>query len=389
MKIGIIQRDDTRNVLSSSGTIYCMSKALERHVGEVVHLGPDVTLMSRMFLKRGQIFNSVIAPLFRRRLSPIHQRQLATRAARLFSTRIERSGCNVLYAPFASVEIAALGTAVPIVYHTDMTWAQGVDYYSIYSALFGFARDQGEAIQRAALEKATMSIFPSSWAAKSATDHYGIDPSRVSVICYGANFSAEDVPAAAEALQHPLDHGVNLLWIGVDWNRKGGPVAHECLLALLEKGVDARLVVCGCTPPSAFNHDRMRVIPFLNKNDPEQRRALSRLFLDANFFLFPTLAETVAIVLCEASAHGLPSIARNTGGLASVVTEGVNGCLLPESATGKQFAQKIMEVLADGDLYSDLVKGSRRMYEERLNWDAWGKAARPVFEQSMRSAAVA
>ena len=107
----------------------------------------------------------------------------------------------------------------------------------------------------------------------------------------------------------------------------------------------------------------MKVIPFLNKNDPEQRRALSQ-FLDANFFLFPTLAETVAIVLCEASAHGLPSIARNTGGLASVVTEGVNGCLLPETATG-----------------------SRRMYDERLNWDAWGKAAQPLFETAVRSSA--
>ena len=387
MRIGIIQRDDTQDVLSSSGTIYCMSKALERHVGEVVHLGPDVTLMSRMFLKRSQLFNTFIAPLFRRRLSPIHQRQLATRAARLFSSRIERAGCDVLYAPFASVEIAALATAVPIVYHTDMTWAQGVDYYSIYSALFSFARDQGEAIQRAALEKATVSIFPSAWAAKSATDHYGIDPDRISVIRYGANFSAEDVPPAAKALNHPLNAGVHLLWIGVDWNRKGGPVAYDCLLELLEQGVDAHLVVCGCTPPSMYTSDRMRVIPFLNKNDPGQRLALSQLFLDANFFLFPTLAETVAIVLCEASAHGLPSIARNTGGLASVVTEGVNGCLLPETATGKQFAQKIREVLADGDLYTDLVEGSRKMYDECLNWDSWGKAAQPLFEAAVRSSA--
>ena len=57
MKIGIVQRDDTRNVLSSSGTIYSMSQSLERHVGEVVHLGPDSSLASKAMIRGGQVFN--------------------------------------------------------------------------------------------------------------------------------------------------------------------------------------------------------------------------------------------------------------------------------------------------------------------------------------------
>ena len=389
MKIGIVQRDDTRSILSSSGTIYSMGKALERHVGEVVHLGPSATVRSKILIKAGQVVNKLSEPLLKRRLSPIHQRTLATQAARFFSKRIERSGCDVLYAPFASVEIAALDTSLPILYHTDMTWAQGVDYYSIYSGLFQFAREQGEAIQRSALEKATASIFPSQWAARSATEHYGIDPKKVRVVPYGANFSVEELPSAAEALSHNLSRGVNLLWIGVDWERKGGQVACDCLDALLAKGVDARLTVCGCTPPKTQCSERISVVPFLNKHKREELHALSQLYLNANFFLFPTFGEAAAIVLCEASAHGLPSIVRDTGGLASVIANGVNGCLLPETAMGQDFADKIFEVLHDGDRYSRLVRGSRQVYEERLNWDAWGKAVQPLFEQSVLSARTA
>lgn len=387
MKIGIVQRDDTRSMLTSSGTIYSMGQSLARHVGEVVHLGPDTSLLSKAYLKGGQLLNTVSEPIVKRRLSPIHQHRLATHASRIFTPRIAAAGCDVLYAPFASVEIAELTTSTPIVYHTDMTWAQALNYYSIYSGLFGFARKEGEVIQRAALERAAASFFPSTWAAESAITDYGIDPAKVSVVSYGANFNAKDVPPAEEALKHNLGRGINLLWIGVDWNRKGGLVAYECLVELLAQGVDARLVVCGCTPPGIFSNERMKVIPFLDKSDPEQRKALSQLFLDANFFLFPTLKEAAAIVLCEASAHGLPSIVRNTGGLSSVVLDGVNGCLLPENAGGKEFAEKVRAVIADGTAYARLVEGSRREYEERLNWDAWGRAVKPLFEQAIYSTA--
>ncbi len=365
-----------------------MGKALERHVGEVIHLGPSATLKSRGFIKAGQVVNKLSEPLLKRRLSPIHQRTLATQAAHFFSERIQRSDCDVLFAPFASVEIAALETPLPILYHTDMTWAQGVDYYSIYSGLFDFAREQGEAIQRSALEKAAASIFPSQWAATSATEHYGIDPKKVSVVPYGANFSVEQLPSAAEALSHNLSRGVNLLWIGVDWERKGGQAACDCLDALLAKGVDARLTICGCTPPKAYS-ERISVVPFLNKHKPEQLHALSQLYLNANFFLFPTFGEAAAIVLCEASAHGLPSIVRNTGGLSTVITDGMNGSLLPETAMGEQFAEKIFEILNDGDRYTALVRGSRQAYEERLNWDAWGRAVQPLFEHAVLSAGIA
>ena len=47
-------------------------------------------------------------------------------------------------------------------------------------------------------------------------------------------------------------------------------------------------------------------------------------------------------MLCEASAHGLLSLARDTGGIAGAVTDGENGYPLLPDAEGKQYAKKMV-----------------------------------------------
>jgi glycosyltransferase involved in cell wall biosynthesis len=381
MQIGVVQRDDTRSVLTSSGTLYYMTRALGRHVGNVVQLGPDETIVSKALLNAGKAFNKISVPLFKKRISPIHQRLLSKHAANVFSPRIAAAQCDVLFAPFASVEIADLSVSSPIIYHTDMTWADAIDYYPIYSSLFPFAKQDGEYIQRKALEKSSAVILPTEWAARAAVEHYGLSPDVVNVVPYGANFEEADIPSQTQALERHLHEEVRLLWIGVDWVRKGGTIAYACLMSLLERNVNARLTVCGCTPPAEFEHSRIEVIPFLSKQDPVQRGQLSQLFLQASFFLLPTSSEAAAIVLCEASAHGLPSLVSDTGGMSGVVADGVNGYLLPADAAGSQYADKVVEIVADQEAYRQVVLTSRQTFEEKLNWDAWGRAVAPIFEQ--------
>jgi glycosyltransferase involved in cell wall biosynthesis len=294
---------------------------------------------------------------------------------------VEQSGCDVLFAPTASVEIAYLPTNIPIIYYPDMSWADIVDYYPSCSSLFEFSRVEGDRIDGAGIRKASASIFPSPWAVRTAIGHYKADPRKVHYIPYGANIETEDIPSCETALRHSLTGEITLLWIGVDWQRKGGEIAYDCLLKLLSSGLDARMVVCGCVPPRRYCPSKIEVIPFLSKRDPAQRRRLSQLFLNANFFLFPTAAEAYGIVLCEASAHGLPSLVCDTGGVRGAVTDGENGYLLPPGAKGEQYAEKILELVRDCGAYNDLVKTSRRAYEERLNWDAWGRAMKPIFER--------
>jgi glycosyltransferase involved in cell wall biosynthesis len=384
VKIAIVSRSEVADVSLSSGYPHFMARALQAHVGEVIYLSPDKSFATIGIEKGGRIADRFIFPVLGRHISADHHRILAKRLAHVFGSRLSRSGCNAIFAPNAGVEIASLATNIPVVLSSDLTWANMIDYYPGSSSMFAFAQKEGDRIEAAAIRRANALLYPSAWAAQTAIEHYGAKPENVHCISWGANFDAVELPSREEALQHPLGNELQLLWTGVDWERKGGPIAYECLFSLLERGVAARLVVCGCVPPARYQHQQIEVVPFLNKRDPVQRQKLSQLFLKANFFIFPTIAEAFGIVLCEASAHGLPSLVRNTGGVGGAVTDGVNGYLLPAEANGKNYAEKILEVIQDRMRYGELVRRSRRAYEERLNWDAWGRAVRPIFERLVR-----
>jgi glycosyltransferase involved in cell wall biosynthesis len=118
----------------------------------------------------------------------------------------------------------------------------------------------------------------------------------------------------------------------------------------------------------------VRVIPFLDKGRWWGRQRLSRLYLDAHFLVLPTRADCTPVVLAEASAHGVPSIAADTGGVRGAVTEGENGHLLPAAADGEAYGALLHEIFADPARHHALSRSSRRVYEERLNWDRWASS---------------
>jgi glycosyltransferase involved in cell wall biosynthesis len=229
-----------------------------------------------------------------------------------------------------------------------------------------------EEIERRAIQQARLLPYPSPWAADSAATHYGAPLDRVHVVPWGANLD-EVPPAESIEPAKPLDR-CELLFLGRDWERKGGPLAYETVLALRDGGLDATLSVCGCTPTGPFDARALRVVPRIDKSDPAQAGVLQRLLLGANFLLQPTRYESLGLAYAEASAHGTPSIATDTGGVSGVIKNGWNGFLLPPAAGASAYAALILKVFSDRPRYLELVASSRREYETRLNWDAWGRS---------------
>jgi len=381
LRIGFVHRFDARKIRSWSGIFYFMSRALEAHVGEVVYLGPDDSFGTKFTIDNTARVNRYWQRLTVKILATDKNRILSNRLGRFFERRIRQMPCDILFAPVASVEIAHLKTDLPVVYYSDITWAQIVDYYPEFTSVSEYGMAEGERIEASAITRANAAVYPSEWAVNSACDDYGASRDTTCKVSFGANLN--DPPTRALALNRSIDGPVKLLLVGVDWVRKGGAIAFECLTALLEAGVDAHLTILGCTPPAGegFEHPKFRVIPFLSKHDPEQRKQIEQLFLDAHFMLLPTRADATPIVISEASAFGLPTMATDTGGLGGSITEGVNGYLLPYEARGKDYADKIRSVVSESRRYQALVVSSRDEYEQRLNWDSWAISMRAVMER--------
>jgi len=366
LRIAFVQSDDARNVRSWSGTLFFTKKIIERYIGQVVDLTPaPINLLPYRTIRKA------VRAVSRKRYSFYHDPALARRYGRYFSGLLEREPHDLVFSPGGSNIIPYLRTDAPIIYYSDATWRAVRDYYTDFSNVIGRTDRGGDELERMAIDRASIILYASQWAADSAINDYGADPAKVNVTYIGANLI--DPPTRESVLPRAIGEEIRLLMVGVSWEIKGGAIAYEALLKLLELGHNARLTVVGCNAPEGVSHPRMEVIPFLNKQIPHERERFEGLWRDADFFILPTRFEAAGLVFCEAGAYGLPAIATRTGGVPSLVREGRNGFTLPHEARGDAYAALIAGLAADRDRYARLCLSSREEYETRLNWDTWGE----------------
>lgn len=377
-RLGVITAFDPRNRRAASGTTWYMARALERQLGAVSFLGP---LFSWTALA-GRMLNRIARRGWGGHFAYQHRLALARRYGALVRRRL-RPDLDLLIAPTASTEIALLETALPIIYTSDATFDLLKDYYPEYSGYDGDLLAQGQEIERRAIRRANLLIYPSRWAADSAIGTYGADPARVHVLPYGANLDAAPDPAL-------IDPGAKwkarrLVFIGGDWERKGGPVVYQALGELRRGGIPAELVIIGCRP-TLPDLTGVRMVGPLDKADPTQQARLVEELLNATLLVQPVRHECYGVVFCEASACGTPALAAATGGVAGAVHEGLNGHLLRRDAAATEYAARIAQLLRDEAAYRCLSASARQLFDTSLNWDRWAadtaRLARPLLSSA-------
>lgn len=368
------KRGDAQRRHSSVGTLYYMSQALEKHAGHVSF----IHLTRPLRMKLGRIYHKLLKTILGKSYDYEHSLSISRYYGGTLSNQLRQRDVDVVYAPVASAEIAMLETEVPVVYHSDVTVALLVDYYPEYTRLTCSSLYQANTIEQAAIDNSDALVYCTRWAAESAMESYGAHEDQIHIVSYGANI--DEVPRLETIENRRRTDVCRLVFVGVNWHRKGGDIAFDALLALIESGIDAHLTVVGCTPPNKTSHPQLEVVPFLDKNDPAQRIRYGELLLSSDFLILPTRADSFGIVFCEAAAHGLPVIATDTGGISEVVRRGETGSLLPVGASGVDYAHAIAEIFADDARYRSMSMKSRQVFDEDLNWDHWGQGMQTVIQ---------
>jgi glycosyltransferase involved in cell wall biosynthesis len=365
LKIGFLSAHNYFDHNASSGTPYRMYQALKNQNIEIINLGYPYEVSFWGKLKK-RLFGTSLSVSGNLSDNIVQWKKFS----KLIQKQLKNKPCDVIFAPFASREVAFLETNIPIIYSSDITFRLLEGYYR--SDLSENESKWREKVELSAISKSRRLIYPSQWAAQSAINDYQGDVNQIKIIPYGANL--DNPPEREEVLQRRKSLSpCRLLFIGKNWQRKGGDIAVETLKILNSRNIDTELVMIGSVPPSPIDDPKLKIIPFLDKNSPQQRQQFEQLFWDSNFLLFPTRADCSPISICEANAFGLPVISSNVGGIPDIITEGKNGYLIDVSATAEDYANSIQQLVENPHDYEELMINARNEYETRLNWDKWAE----------------
>lgn len=363
--IGFISSKPLEDKRNWSGTMYNMYIALKNLGYNIVWLKPaDYTKQELCFFNTLQ---NIYQKIFRRGFNTHQFATKAWLASRKMKKQISTKNIDVLFAPTAIPEITFLKIKQPIIYLNDANVAQLLNYYSYYTGFGWLSKKATYFVERHALRNADAIVYSSDWASDFAHEFYQIPKEKIHTIKFGSN---------ADAPEHINTHKnyskeITFLFLAVFWERKGGDIALEAIEILRKKGYPVKLQVVGCTPPKTS--EAMQVIPFLNKNIPEEAQKVKDLLHNAHFMFIPTKADCTPISFCEAASYGLPIISSNTGGVSAHVEHRKTGLLLPPNATAEDYAMEIEKLLKNTDLIKKLSLNAREKYERELNWEVWKK----------------
>ncbi len=359
MRIAFVSPADPAREPHHSGSTNYLYRALVRQANvlplkvEAPPLAPAVRLYFR-------IRNMWTGKRYRIELHPGVLRELSLRA----QEAAVRARADVVLA-IGQGYLTFWESRIPASFFSDTLYGAKIGFYSPWYRERMDRRQIRElgALGQQAVDRACKMFITSSFVVERTVQEIGtrIPKEKVIVTLVGANLERGPVACGPRPSVAPL----RLLWVGVDWPRKGGDDCLAVLDGLRDAGIDAELHVVGYAPPK--QHPRMIVHGFLRKDVPEEAERLVRLFQQLHLFLFPTKADLSPAVLAEAAATGLPSVSTWVGGVAELFDEG-EIVLLDPARFREEAIAAILKLLKDGRLES-MRHRVRRRFETHLNWD--------------------
>ena len=225
------------------------------------------------------------------------------------------------------------------------------------------------AVERTIYQAADRTFTTSRFAADSLVEDHGMDPSPA--VCVYSGTNAGRVPAAQTGGGHS-----RVLFVGIDWERKGGPDLLRAFDRVLDAHPQARLRILGCAP--RVSSPRIEV---LGKVPLEE---VGRHFAESDVFCLPSYFEPSATVFAEAMHHGLPVVSTFGGGTPDRVLDGETGYLV-RAGDVESLAEALLRLLQNPDRARAMGQAGLRLARDRFSWpvvvDRMAAEIRAVLDQ--------
>ncbi|MBX9687618.1 MAG: glycosyltransferase family 4 protein [Candidatus Obscuribacterales bacterium] len=374
MRIGFIGYPSSR--LSGSGTEFSIVESFRALGHEVVELTPKRKFFTRvrLFLKRefydlwgrGSYWTSKDPGLLKETARSVEKQ--------VVNLDLD---CIVSYLiPY----VADLDLSIPVILWPDICFQSLSRTYSKYSNLSVACRSDAIKADQAAFEVAAKIIFPSSWAASEAAQYHPVIKEKVEIVPYGPNLNR--VPDASSVFSRIEDRDLvtlNLLFVGVEVERKGLDLAVELARKLNLSGIPCKLGILGLDKHQ-FNDEFIVNYGFLNKQEHEAK--IAEIYMNADILVMPSRAEAYGLVVDEAAAFGLPSIVSRVGGLAERVVNGKFGWAFSLETFVEDAFICIKQLLLEPSVYRAASRSARERFDNEMSWETSARKVLRLIEKT-------
>lgn len=289
-----------------------------------------------------------------------YMRMWGLRIASWFRTRIDPGCFDVVHATTENNALAMPGikrrTGLPFSVYVDTTTA-------LFCREFGHNEATGapnRAAERRIFGAADLVACMSEWARASVVSDYGVDESRTMLAR-----SAIDLPSIG-ARPARREGPVRLVFVGNDWERKGGPrivrwhqeqFADRAELHLVGKGVPAMAGL-----KNVVNHGPVA-----------REKLLGELLPTMDVFVLPTREDMTPWAIVEAQALMLPVISSRVGAIGELVVHGKTG-LLAARDDDAAFIQNLTTLIDSRALRETMAAAAREHAVTEFEPSRWYNA---------------
>jgi alpha-maltose-1-phosphate synthase len=216
-----------------------------------------------------------------------------------------------------------------------------------------------------AVYQGAAAIFPlSERLGRSFVDDFQVPADRVRAVYAGPNLTPGSPTGATRTRAH--DGPPTVLFVGLQFHRKGGDVLVESFRLVRARFPDARLLLAG-VPAGCVEGPGIVCLGALDKNQPNGAAALAAAYAAADVFALPTRFEPFGIAFVEAMHFGLPCIGPRAWAVPEIIADGETGFTVPMDDAGA-LADRLVRLLGDRALARTMGEAGRRRAERLFTW---------------------
>lgn len=255
---------------------------------------------------------------------------------------------------------------------TDMTIPQA--HSAGRFAISSLSEDQLEEaiqVQQRVFDNAKHIFALSNWTKDGIVQGLGVSADKVTTVFAGPNL----VPSRDLDEFQGARVGRKILFVGIDWERKGGPLLLDAFRICRQRFPDVQLTIVGCDPN--IDEPGVKIAGYLDRRNSQQFQQLIRHYEQATCFCLPSHFDPFPNAILEASAFGLPTVSLDNGSRREVIENELTGHLAA-TASPEDLAEALLSVLGDEDACRKMGLKARSFQTENFSWDSVVRKIRNV-----------